>query len=97
MDFCIDGTFGVIPGYIQFLNVRASQVLNFVGDYCGALVGLFTVVMTCRKVSLYRAVYGFIKNAYPYFSPRTIMSDWEVALRKAAAVTWDQARILGCW
>lgn len=96
-DFCLDGTFSVIPGYLDVLTLRSSQVLNLVGDYAGAIVGVATVVMTCRKVRLYQAVFNFIKGFAPYFKPQTIMADWELALRKTAAVTWPQARVLGCW
>ncbi len=93
----IDATFGVLPGYLEVLKVRSSQVLHIVADYKGGVVCVMTVIMSCRKVGLYRAVYSSIREKFPCFKPRMLMADWETALRKTAAAIWPDARMLGCW
>lgn len=97
VDFCIDGTFGIIPGYLEVLRVRSSQVLQVMANYGDALVCVATVVMTCRKVPLYQATFKKISELFPFFSPQTLMSDWETALRKTAGACWPDAKTVGCW
>jgi len=93
----IDGTFSILPGYISALKVRCAQILNIVAEYGPAVVSLFTVMMTGRKVGLYRGLYRHLKQKHPDLEPREIMADWEPALRKTAAEVWTDARIIGCW
>jgi len=86
-----------MPGHISVLKVRSSQVLNLVAEYGSATVSVVTVVMSCRKVALYRAIYSHFKTSFPEFDPKQLMADWEPSLRKAAAESWPNARVLGCW
>lgn len=92
----VDATFGVLPGHLDVLKVRSSQVLNICADYGGALVCVMTVVMSCRKVGLYRKIFRFIKEQFPFFEPRAFMADWETGLRKTLEETWPNARLVGC-
>lgn len=93
----VDATFGVVPSHIPVLQVRSSQVLNIVADYGGATVIVASVIMTCRKVGLYRKLFAFLRNEFDFLMPRTIMADWEVGLRKTLIEAFPQARVLGCW
>jgi len=95
--FHVDATFGVVPGYLPVLKVRSSQVLNFVAEYGTAVVSVVTVVMTCRKVGLYRKIFSFLRREFPCLQPKQIMADWEVSLRKTVAEAFPNARVLGCW
>ena len=94
--FHADATFGVTPGHLRVLQVRSSQVFNLVADYGGATVSVLTVIMSCRKTDMYRKVWSFIKEKFPELDPKTIMCDWEVALRKTAAEAFPDATIAGC-
>lgn len=96
-NFHVDATFGVLPGYIRVLKVRSSQVLNVVADYGSATVCVATIIMSCRKVMLYRKVFQFLKDSFPEIKPKIIMADWEVALRKTVAAAYPEARVVGCW
>ena len=92
----IDATFGVVPGHIKVLQVRSSQVLNIVADYGGATVSVFTIIMSCRKVDMYRKIFNLIKTKFPEFAPKTVMADWEVSLRKAVGNAYPETRLAGC-
>jgi hypothetical protein len=93
----VDATFGVLPGHIEVLKVRSSQVLNLAAEVGSALVCVLTVIMSCRKVGLYRAIYRYIKERFPNLQPKDIMADWEPALRKTLGEYWPDAHVLGCW
>jgi hypothetical protein len=95
--FFVDATFGVVPGYIDVLKVRSSQVLNIVADYGNATVNVATVIMSCRKVALYRKIFAHLRRQFPCINPRSLMCDWEAALRKTLAATYPNARTIGCW
>jgi hypothetical protein len=91
-----DATFGIVPGYLDVLNVRSAQVFNVLCDYKNAVICVLTVVMSSRKIDLYKAVLDSFKDLFPNFRPRVSMADWETSMRKAIAVTWPDTRLLGC-
>jgi len=87
----MDGTFRTTlrPGNV--LDIRASQVLHITADYHGKIVVLFSVIMTSRKIGLYRKVFKFIKKEVPNFKP-PIMK----AMRNAFKSVFSSSRLLGC-
>jgi len=91
-----DATFGIVPGYLDVLNVRSAQVFNVLCDYKNAVICVLTVVMSSRKIDLYKAVLDSFKDLFPNFRPRVSMADWETSMRKAIACTWPHTRLLGC-
>jgi len=96
-EYFVDATFGVVPGNMQVLQVRSSQVLNIVANYGTATVSVATVVMSGRKVALYKKIWAYLRELFPSLQPKTIMADWEAALRKTLAVAFPAARTVGCW
>ena len=92
----MDGTFRVVPQHGNYLNLRASQVFNILADYNGHALCVFTIVMTSRKLPLYRKVFGLIADKFPNFKPTTMMSDFEPAMRKAFKERYIAARLYGC-
>ena len=71
-------------------------MLNILANYNGHAVILFTIIMTARKVALYKKVFDFIKLHYPAFSPKQMTSDFEGSLRKAFISRFPLARLYGC-
>lgn len=94
--FAMDGTFRITPRAGNVLDVRASQVLLITADYHGKVVVLFTVIMTSRKVGLYRKVFKFLKDKVPNFRPPQMMADYEKAMRNAFKEVFPMARLYGC-
>lgn len=92
----MDGTFRITPRAGNVLDVRASQVLLITADYHGKVVVLFTVIMTSRKVGLYRKVFKFLKDKVPNFRPPQMMADYEKAMRNAFKEVFPMARLYGC-
>ena len=72
------------------------QVLNIIGDYHGNAVSDFTVIMTSRKVALYKKVLEHLKTQYPEFQPKQMMADYEAAMRKAVKATFPTTHLYGC-
>jgi len=52
--------------------------------------------MTCRKYQLYQKVFKKLKEIFPNFNPKMIMSDYEAAMRKALIDVFPAMRLLGC-
>lgn len=94
--FSMDGTFRTTPRPGNVLDVRASQVLHITADYHGKIVVLFSVIMTSRKIGLYRKVFKFIKKEVPNFKPPLMMADYEKAMRNAFKSVFSSTRLLGC-
>ncbi len=94
--FAMDGTFRTTPRTGNVLDLRASQVLHITADYHGSVVLLFSVVMTSRKVGLYKKVFKFIKSQIPGFKPPQIMADYERAMRSAFKSVFPTSRVFGC-
>lgn len=94
--FSADGTFKITPRPGNVLDVRASQVLHITADYHGSVVLLFSVIMTSRKVGLYKKVLKFIKRTIPNFKPPQLMCDYESALRKAFKSVFPATKVYGC-
>lgn len=92
----VDGTFGLIPGRLDVLNVRASQVLNILCDFKGAAICILTVVMSARKLPLYKKIFEWVRQEIPAFRPLEVMSDFEPALRIAIEKTFLGTRVRGC-
>ena len=65
-------------------------------DYQGTAVILYTIVMTARKVALYKKVFDLIKQHFPAFNPKQMMTDFEGSLRKAFVSRFTMARLYGC-
>ena len=96
IDFFMDGTFRIVPRNGKFLNLRSSQVFNILADHHGTALCIFTVVMTSRKLPLYRKVFALISSKFPNFKPARMMSDYEPAMRKAFKETYNTTRMNGC-
>lgn len=94
--FAMDGTFRTTPRPGNVLDIRASQVLHITADYHGKIVVLFSVIMTSRKIGLYRKVFKFIKKEVPNFKPPLMMADYEKAMRNAFKSVFSSTRLLGC-
>lgn len=77
-------------------SVLSFQVINLLADHHGTAVCILTIVMTCRKVGLYKKVFRLLKDLFPEFAPRQVMSDFEVALRKGFLCVFPTTRMLGC-
>ena len=65
-------------------------------DYNGNAVVVFTIVMTSRKVGLYRKVMELLKVHFPAFNPQQLMADYEASLRKAIKESFPNTRLFGC-
>lgn len=50
---------------------------------------VFITLMTCRRESLYTAVFSAIKNNLQDFAPSTFMADFEMAPRNAVKVVFQ--------
>lgn len=92
----MDGTFRIVPRQGSYLNLRASQVFSILADYHGNALCVFTVVMTSRKLPLYRKVFGLIANRFPAFNPARMMADYEPGMRKAFKEKFSNTRMNGC-
>lgn len=55
-----------------------------------------TILMS-RRGQDYRAVFTEISRLFPNLNPRSIMTDYEVALRNVARKFWPRAKQLTCW
>ena len=77
----VDGTFGLIPGRLDVLNVRSSQILNILCDFKGAAICILTVVMSARKLPLYQKIFEWVVTDIPTFRPLEIMSDFVFGAR----------------
>lgn len=75
---------------------RSVQVLNFLVEYKGRFVPVIHVVMASRKLGLYTRVMARIRELFPNLLPEHIMSDFELALRKALRIAWESATLHGC-
>jgi len=94
--FSMDGTFRIMPRPGNVLDVRASQVLLITADYHGKVVLLFSVIMTSRKIGLYRKVFKFLKTTFPNFKPPQMMSDYERSMRSAFRSIYPSTKLFGC-
>ena len=92
----VDGTFRIVPRQGRVLNLRSSQVLNILADYNGSAIVVFTIIMTSRKVALYRRVLEMLKMVFPSFDPKQLMADYEGSLRKAIKAAFPRTRLYGC-
>jgi len=92
----MDGTFRIMPKPGGRMDVRASQVLLITADYHGKVVLLFAILMTSRKVALYKKVFKFLKLNVPNFKPPQMMSDYERAMRNAFRTVYASSRLFGC-
>lgn len=70
--------------------------MNFLADYQGQVICFLVVVMTTRKVSLYKKVFQKIHALFPSLSPQFVMADYEIGLRKSVILVFPEARVLGC-
>ena len=93
----VDATFAALPGFIDQLKARSAQILNIVANYGAATVSVATVIMSGRRVPLYKKIFDFLRDSFPELKPTVIMADWEAALRKTLSTSFTEARILGCW
>lgn len=84
----IDATFRVVPRQFQ-------QLLVVFLETNGTVLPAFFVLMERKTRCLYEAVFAEISRRIP--APASVMSDWETALRRAAAVIWPAAQQRGCW
>lgn len=71
-------------------------MFDILADFNGRAVCIMSVVMTCRKFGMYRAVFEKIKELFPTFLPQFLMADFEASARKAIHQVWPETRILGC-
>ena len=95
--FGMDGTFRITPKPGNIMDVRASQVLNITAENPGGgVVLLFSVIMTSRKIGLYKKVFKFLKQNFPHFKPPQMMSDFELAMRKGFKSVYPTAKVYGC-
>jgi len=92
----MDGTFRIAPRQGRILSIRSNQVFNIFADYHDNAAIIFTVIMTSRKLQLYKKVMDLIKANYPDFKPVQMMSDYETAMRKAFKDTFPESRLFGC-
>ena len=92
----VDGTFGLIPGRVSVLHVRASQVMNILADYKGAVICILTVVMSGRKLPLYTEIFRWFATEFRAFRPKEIMTDFEPALRVGIKEALPDTRVRGC-
>ena len=92
----VDGTFRIVPRQGRVLNLRSSQVLNILADFNGSAIVVFTIIMTSRKVGLYRKVLELLKMKFPNFEPKQLMADYEGSLRKAIKEAFPRTRLYGC-
>ena len=90
----VDGTFGLIPGRISVLNVRASQVMNVLCDYKGAVICVLTFVMSGRKLPLYTEIFRWFATEIKAFRPKEIITDFEPALRVGIQKALPGTRVL---
>ena len=84
-----DATFSIVPS--QF-----AQVLNIMIDYKGIVIPVLHVLMTCKKKELYSNVFSEIRNKFPQFSPKSTMSDFEIAITKALQENFPGIQVCGC-
>lgn len=95
-DYFVDATFRVCPKHQNIFNVRSAQVLNIFAERDGHAILMFAVIMTTKKLALYEKVLEVIKQHYPILKPKTMMSDYEAAMRKAFKKKFPGSRMLGC-
>lgn len=88
LDLQADGTFRVVPRLYQ-------QVLVLFVEANGVVLPAFFVLMTHRTRLLYQMVLLEVSRRLP--PPARFMSDWERALRGAAAAVWPAMSLSGCW
>ena len=87
----IDGTFRIVPRQGRVLNLRSSQVLNILADFNGSAIVVFTIIMTSRKVGLYRKVLELLKMKFPDFEPKQLVygdyhfTEWKLVTDDALA------------
>ena len=89
-DAMIDATFKTVPkvGY-QLLTIMVKRgAIAF--PACFAL-------MSTKQEGLYQEVLNSVKGLAPHFSPNTIMTDFEGALRNSLNQAFNTSSILGCW
>jgi hypothetical protein len=60
------------------------------------VVLLFSIIMTSRKIGLYRKVFKFLKEKVPNFKPPQMMADYERAMRNAFKSVYPTSRLFGC-
>ena len=94
--FFADGTFGCTPRQARSISVRGSQVFSIVADFHDKAVCILTVVMTSRKLPMYKLVLKKLKEIFPDFKPARLMADYEPAMRKAFTKEFPETRLLGC-
>lgn len=84
----IDATFKVAP-------FPFTQVLNVMGEFNGAVVPIFHVLMTGKFKSLYASILEKIFMT-TRFRPKTFMMDFELGLRCAVKEVYHEAEVIGC-
>lgn len=90
----IFGYLGIVLVYVQ--RHYLIKVINILADHHGTAVCILSIIMTCRKVGLYKKVFHLLKQLFPEFAPRQVMSDFEASLRKGFLAVFPTTRLLGC-
>ena len=80
--------------YLIFITF---QVLNLVGKVNGAVVPIFSVLMTGKTEALYREVFRMLRVKMEGIKIAHIKTDFEKALMNAAKFEFPGVSVSGCW
>lgn len=88
--WCMDGTFNIAPPLFH-------QLYSIHGTSRGITIPMVFALLPSKTQECYERLFNILKDLQPDLHPRSIMTDFELAVIQAVRTTFQDANISGCF